>query len=139
MTKTEISCSDCQATCCGKGQTMTLSDPEVAFLKFSGTLLNQKGIAKPYRNWYRWVDTQFEPEIRMIVQAFGNYNLSNRCGYVIEEGGLFRCGVHEDNRRPEICRDFEVGGEGCLYIREFGLPNKKTTLERIQRILHILK
>lgn len=109
-----IDCHGCSALCCGAGQSPTLTDAEVAFLKQSNTPLNQKGIPQAWRRFY------FKNPKGIEEGYAGFYNFLDRCGYVAEKDGWLHCSVHDDPRRPDECKWFQMGGEGCRMIRESG-------------------
>jgi uncharacterized protein len=42
--------------------------------------------------------------------------VGERCVNLLCEQGRFTCAIYE--RRPQVCRDYEQGGEACAYDRE---------------------
>jgi Fe-S-cluster containining protein len=43
------------------------------------------------------------------------YDMEGSCG-ALDSNGL--CSIHEDPKRPKVCRTFIAGSEECLKIRE---------------------
>src|SRR3989344_6532266 len=136
----EVSCENCHAACC-KGTPlliMQLSPDELGFMRRPGNVFQT--IAEPVnydreeviypagaevnqeKGTLRWLaepGREYEP----LLASFGRYALFGACKYLeIDENGWEQCSVYE--RRPEVCRNFEMAGEKCLLLRmRHGIDN----------------
>jgi uncharacterized protein len=67
---------------------------------------------------FLWVDGDMPPDdARESLGAMimsGARDEHEPCLWLTEDG---RCSRYDE--RPEVCRDFEVGSEDCLRVREF--------------------
>lgn len=110
-------CNACFGACC-QNVKIPLSEAERDFLERKGTTLSL---------------TQPPPDVLDIGRPLGLfrkggnaggarwYNM-DRCGYLSppQEGHIFggqRCLAYHDSRRPRICGQFRVNGDGCKAIR----------------------
>lgn len=55
---------------------------------------------------------EYEP----LAAGLGRYTMWGTCGNLTEILGVEQCGIYEE--RPQVCRDFEMGGPKCLLIRQ---------------------
>lgn len=66
---------------------------------------------------FMWIGVDVPPDdCRAVIEASiyaGDRDDSAPCLWL---GADDKCIRYED--RPEICRDFELGGEDCLYVRQ---------------------
>lgn len=136
---TEVACNNCEGACC-KGAPlliMELSADELQFMEAGGnTLLT---IAKPTdsdranviyplsmqtnreRGTFNWLvdpDNMYQP----LLANFGRYALVGTCRYLAPSLlGFDYCSVYDD--RPGVCRNFQVGSDKCLLLRDIhGIP-----------------
>jgi Fe-S-cluster containining protein len=65
------------------------------------------------------------------LAKYGRYALLGACGYLqTDETGWQYCGAYE--QRPEVCQEFEMGGEKCLNLRTtHGVPVPNPVLRRL--------
>ena len=134
MSNPEISCDDCNAACCRGNPvlTMQLSLKEVKFMKKGGnriqTIVEPAGHVQekarypiganidPIRRTVRWIYLKGK-ETEPLPAGMGRYALFGECQYLeTDENGHEYCGVYDN--RPQVCRDFEMGGDKCQTFRE---------------------
>lgn len=114
------SCATCPAACCRKNVGMPLTDEEAEFMRSGGTELVP-------------IDGELTRGKR-IQRALGmsvtrEYRLGTDCGFLVQDGeGQMSCIVHEDEKRPEICRVFEQDSHSCHELR---YCSKLETLENV--------
>lgn len=98
-------CANCQALCC-QNVVLNLSDTEADFLRQGGTNLIES-------------EAQAGGVVRKIVgnlwqRLAGRYYHMDICGYLNEDqNGRLHCSVHDDKRRPAICKSFASGSTAC--------------------------
>jgi Fe-S-cluster containining protein len=132
---TEINCQNCSAACCKGPESMELSAEELKFMLEAGNTFyaiaypvdhDREKVLYP-RGWrldpsYPDDPRQSEPlflhgqEYEPLEAGLGRYILFGTCKYLkTTEEGLEMCSVYD--RRPNVCRDFEMGGYGCRLMR----------------------
>lgn len=55
-------------------------------------------------------------ETEPLAAGLGRYTLWGSCGNLTEILGVEQCGIYDN--RPQVCRDFEMGGPKCLLLRQ---------------------
>lgn len=63
------------------------------------------------------IEMVLEPgkETEPLKAGFGRYLMLGPCGNLVEVDGIEMCGIHEE--RPQVCWEFEMGGEKCNLLR----------------------
>lgn len=130
----EISCEGCIGACCkssfGTSVVMDLDKGEYSRLTEAGTdfltlvdpepynrynaLMPYGEIVDPDTGTSELVFDRSAPGL-LLMAGYGRYILRGACGNLAEENGRAIC-MDYDNR-PQVCRDFDVGGEECLDLR----------------------
>jgi Fe-S-cluster containining protein len=131
----EVSCQTCTAACCKGPETMELSAEEADFMLAGGNTLIP--IAEPvdydrdrvlYPQGWQMDDvfptnpklakplvvkgSEYEP----LDAGMGRYTLWGVCKYLlVTEDGSEVCRVYD--QRPNVCKDFPVGGQKCRLMR----------------------
>jgi Fe-S-cluster containining protein len=124
-------CTSCVAACCKGPILMQLSNPEYKAMSGAGNTFvtiakpadhDREQVPYPYAmqiNEQRGTQQfLFEKgrETEPLAAGLGRYMLIGACkNLVIPPFGIELCGVYET--RPEVCRDFEVGGQTCELLR----------------------
>jgi len=69
-------------------------------------------------------------EQRTLVEFEGNLcwmkMKDGHCIALVQQGEEWLCSIYE--RRPELCRDYERGGDACVVDRERFAPEKRAAL-----------
>lgn len=130
-------CMSCTGACCKGPITMSLDADEYEMMIEAGTEL--KTIAEPVDHDREeviypagWAVDPKKRTMRMMVEegnkyeplaaGLGRYTMFGTCGNLKEILGVEQCSIYDT--RPQVCRDFEMGGPKCLLIRQLhGLPN----------------
>jgi Fe-S-cluster containining protein len=124
-------CHSCTGACCKGPITMSLNKEEYQMMVETGTEL--KTIAEPVDHDRDdvvypagWSIDPKKGTMRMMVErgreteplaaGLGRYTMWGTCGNLKEILGVEQCAIYGD--RPQVCRDFEMGGPKCLLIRQ---------------------
>jgi Fe-S-cluster containining protein len=109
---------------------MTLTEEERLQMEGVGTVLHT--IAEPV-DYDRddvvypagWAIDPKKRTMRMVVEpgreteplaaGLGRYSMFGACGNLVTVLGQEQCRIYEN--RPQVCRDFEMGGEKCDLFR----------------------
>jgi Fe-S-cluster containining protein len=109
---------------------MSLTDEEREMMEAAGTQL--KTIAEPV-DYDRddvvypsgWAIDREKGTMRMMTEkgreteplaaGLGRYTMFGTCGNLTNILGVEQCGVYDN--RPQVCRDFEMGGDKCDLFR----------------------
>lgn len=143
----EVSCENCVGACCSNVR-LALSVAEARHLEAAGTKLHMiltafdalgfdtevadedafywseniglitavadRSTSEAAREFWNKVADQ----ARRLKADQGLFSIEGRCGFLQADG---RCGDYKN--RPEVCREFPVGGTACLGIRkDAGIP-----------------
>jgi Fe-S-cluster containining protein len=128
----EVSCHDCFGACCQGPMTMQLTLAEKDQLERVGTKFQTILDPVDYdrddarypisfsinteRKTIQWIYEKTRPT-EPLPANYGRYMMVGACGWLFRQGKRARrCGTYET--RPQVCRDFEMGSENCITMRE---------------------
>ena len=105
-----VDCSDCKGKCCRH----MVAPPFTLMWNGYETL-------EPVEECHNWIDYEhwmampqsLKTEYRDRAMARRGRDEESPCHWLTQSG---RCANHEF--RPDVCRDFEVGGEDCMETRK---------------------
>ncbi|MGE0711740.1 MAG: YkgJ family cysteine cluster protein [Planctomycetota bacterium] len=64
----------------------------------------------------RLLPAEAERTVFRGTRCFFQVTADGRCVNLVVDQGRYSCAIYE--RRPQVCRDYERGGEACAYDRE---------------------
>lgn len=112
-----ISCNNCLAACC-KGYPfleMELTKEEHQFMVNGGNELDAR-VTRIHSLPIKPA-AEASPPTSATIEQVGRYSLIGACAYLEDDGGWEYCSVYNDERRPAVCQNFEVGSATCLVLR----------------------
>ena len=124
----EVSCGNCVGACCRGGLAMELTLEEVSEMLKAGnrftTLhspVHEEGPVRTRRLLgYTIIEGMacaiVDEDTHILTAGHGLYLLREDCVFLEKGKDSPRCLAYEE--RPGICREFEMGGTGCLHARE---------------------
>jgi Fe-S-cluster containining protein len=131
MSNPEVSCQNCVAACCKGNLLLGLKLEEASFMIKGGNKIetvewpvnyDRDNVIYPYgyeidKNGNKFWLVDPEKPTEPLKADLGRFMLIGSCKYLeTDTDGREYCGVY--NERPDVCREFVVGAEKCLMLRE---------------------